>query len=136
MNGLMKNEHGEIGQQRTREAITRSNIVLGSDNQGNARSNSRGPRADSKTFRTSEWGVPGKTNWPSEETFGKKNSTETYGFHGKKMFDFGKNMGMKQKGMHSGPYEAPAAPVETKKVQFKKQEKPESIVDVLSGDPF
>jgi hypothetical protein len=32
MNGLMKNEHGEIGHQRTREAITRSNIVLGSDN--------------------------------------------------------------------------------------------------------
>jgi hypothetical protein len=116
MNGLLKNEHGEVRQQRTREAITRSNLVLGNDNQREARSNSRGPT--SKTFRTSEWGVPGKT--APEETFGKKNSTETYGFHGKKMFDFGKNMGMKQKGMHSQPYEAPSAPVETKKVQFKK----------------
>jgi hypothetical protein len=52
------------------------------------------------------------------------------------MFDFGKNMGMKQKGMHTKPYEAPAAPVETKKVQLPEKEQHGSIVNALSGDPF
>lgn len=52
------------------------------------------------------------------------------------MFDFGKNMGMKQKGMHTKPYEAQAAPQESKKVESKVKEQPASIVNVLSGDPF
>ena len=128
----MQSQQGAIEQRPTREAITKSNVVLGTDNDTAARSTSRGPT--SKTYKTSQWGNPGKQ--APEEVFGKKNTTETYGFHGKKMFDFGKNMGMKQKGMHSQPYEAPAAPVEPKKVQFKAPEQPESIVNVLSGDPF
>jgi len=122
MGRLLHSQNGAIDKRTTREAITRSNLVLGTDNQMTAKSNSRSPDKTSKTYKTSEWGNPGKQ--APEETFGKKNTAETYGFHGKKMFDFGKNMGMKQKGMHSQPYEAPTAPVEPRKVQFKAQENP------------
>jgi hypothetical protein len=57
------------------------------------------------------------------------------------MFDFGKNMGMKQKGKYTKPVAPPAAPVtqayaRKPKANWNEQDQPASIVNVLSGDPF
>lgn len=106
MSGLLKDNAVEPNVKPPRSIITHSTIVLGSDNNASSRSLDRG--ITSKTYKTSEWGQPGEEK--PQETFGKKNSAQSNGFQGKKMFAFGTNMGQKQRGMHTKQYEASASP--------------------------